>query len=329
MICTLLICCTDNSKDQLPDLHSHKNAKQFPSVDGFYFVGETELNPGVYQFDIETRKSKIFWNSRTEKVIDLAVSEDFKTAFFITATRFGLAGSFPFLEKARLYRINPEINKAEFVRDIGNIIQFYTYWTEEGNYSLTINYFDSKVNTYIIQNKQLYNQFGRILSDQFETSDLMISGYPILKSKDIRLTSYDGRYKIFNVSDSVFIRDNKTRIKIFVRETDQKLNGIEWIPDKSIVVFSTLKKAQEAVNISDMASLNLFDLNGKKLLKTFQGSALYRFAVTNEFLIFESGFQSSSRINILELSELGQYAVINIKGGCGLRNIPQNPYQYN
>lgn len=325
MISVLLVGCTDSSRDHLPDLNNHKNYKQFPSIDFFYFVGETELNPGVYLYDIKTRKSRIFWNSRTEKVIDLAVSEDFKTAFFITAIRFGVAGSFPFAEKTRLYRINPEINKAEFIRDLGNLIQFYTYWTDEGNYNLTINYFDSKVNTYVIQNKQLYNQFGRILSDQFETSDLMISGYPVLKLKDIRFNSYDGRYRLFSVSDSVFIRDNKTRMKIFVKETDQKISGIEWITEKSMVVFSTLQKDQ--AELSDFATLNVFDLKGQKLLKTFQGSALYRFAVTNEFLIFESGFQSNSGIIIIELSELDQYALINIKGGCGLRNIPQYPYQ--
>lgn len=327
LIFLFTLSCKNEQRDHLSDLHSHKNVKQFRSVDDFYFVGETELNPGIYIFNFMTKKSKLFWNSRTEKVIDLAAAEDFKTAFFITAIRYGFGGSFPFIEKARLYRINPEIKKAEFIRDIGNIIQLYSYWTPEGNYNLTVNYFDPKINTYVIQNVQLYNQFGRILSDHSETSDLIISGYPKLRLKEIPTSSYDGRYRIFSVSDSIFIRDNRNKAKIFVKESNHRINSIEWIHDKSFVVFTTLKSREDIVSTDDFATLNIFDLNQMKLIKSLRGSSSYRFAVTNEFLIFESGFQSNSTIKVLSLEELGQTFSINIRGGCGLRNIPQHPYQ--
>lgn len=326
MLTIILISCKDSSDDRLIELHHNKEIKHFPDVEEFYFVGATELNPGVYVHNLKSGKSKIFWNSRTETVIDFASDSYFKTAFFITAIRYGIAGSFPFVEKARLYRIDPEKRKAEFLKDIGNVIQIYSYWTDEGNFNLTINTFDPKVNTYVIQTKQVYNQFGRLLSDLSETSDLMISGYPVIKLKDLRTTSYDERFRLFNVSDSVFIRDTRTKEKIFVQQSNQKLTEIEWVMDKSLVIFSSVKPSQENVRTDFSASLNIFDFNKKEIIKTHLSSSLYRFAVTNDFLIFETGFQSNSKIHIIRLPGLEQYQIINIKGGCGLRGIPQNPY---
>ncbi len=325
LLALILISCKDSSNDKLHEL-LHKDVKRFPHVEEFYFVGATELNPGVYVHNFNTGKSKIFWNSRTETVVDFSLAEDFKTAFFVTAIRYGVAGSFPFVEKTRLYRIDPEKRKAEFVKDIGNVIQIYSYWSDEGNYNLTINLFDSKVNTYVIQTKRVYNQFGRLLSELSETSDLMISGYPVIKLKDIKYISYDERFRLFSTADSVFIRDTKTKEKIFVQQSDQKISEIEWVMDKSFVVFSSVKPKQENVRSDFLASLNIFDLNKKEIIQTHLSSSLYRFAVTNDFLIFETGFQSNSKIHIIKLPGLEQHQIISIKGGCGLRGIPQNPY---
>lgn len=296
-------------------------------LDDFYFVGATELNIGVYIYNFKKKKSAIFWNSRTEKVIDLIASEDYKSVFFITAIRYGFAGSFPFIEKARLYRIDVSAQKTEFLREIGNTIQINSYWTEEGNFNLTINTFDPKINTYVIQNNQLYNQFGKILIDQSETSDLFISGYPKIKMKDVKSISYDGRYKLLSVADSIFIRDMISKKKILLKETRHKINEVEWIPERSMIVFSTITNIENnQTEKTDPASLNIIDTNKMEVLKTFSGTSLYRFAITNDFLIFDSGFGINSKINIINLSDLVHYDLISIRGGCGLRNIPENPF---
>ena len=323
LICFVLVGCKDKTEEHFIDYNNHKSVKQFAAADEFYFVGETKLNPGVYRYNFAAKKSTLIWNSRTEKVIDLVSYEDMKTVFFITAVRYGLAGAFPFVENARLYRIDPETRKAEFLSDIGNAIQLYSYWSEEVNFNLLINSFDPKINTYVIQNKQLYNQFGRIMSDHSETSDLLISGYPIFKPKEIKSTSYNGQYKLFSISDSVFIRDLKNKSKSLVQATDHRINEIEWIPERSLMVFSTTGSTNtDKAAENDLASLNIFNTNEKSIVETFSGSSLYRFAITNEFLIFDSGFSRNSKIHIINLSDLSGYDVIKITGGCGLRNIP-------
>ncbi|MFO7524904.1 MAG: hypothetical protein R6W68_05585 [Ignavibacteriaceae bacterium] len=324
----LLVGCAENSNKSEIDLLNHKKElKQFPALDDFYFVGSTELHIGVYKYNFNKKKAAIFWNSRTEKVIDLVASEDYKSVFFITAIRYGFAGSFPFIEKARLYRIDVSVQKTEFIRDIGNAIQINTYWTEEGNYNLTINTFDPRVNSYVIQNNQLYNQFGKILIDQSETSDLFISGYPKIKMKDVKSASSDGRYKLLSVADSIFIRDFIDKKKIFIKETRHKINEVEWIPGRSMNIFSTIMKIENyQTEKTEPASLNIVDTNKMEMLKTFSGTSLYRFAITNDFLIFDSGFGINSKIYIINLSDLVQYDLISIRGGCGLRNIPENPF---
>lgn len=320
--------CAENSNKSEVDLNNHKKElKQFPLLDDFYFVGATELNIGVYIYNFKKKKSAIFWNSRTEKVIDLIASEDYKSVFFITAIRYGFAGSFPFIEKARLYRIDVSEKKMEFLREIGNAIQINSYWTEEGNFNLTINTFDPKINTYVIQNNQLYNQFGKILIDQSETSDLFISGYPKIIMKDVKSVSYDGRYKLLSVADSIFIRDMISKKKILLKETRHKINEVEWVPERLMIIFSTITNNENnQPEKTDPASLNIIETDKMEVLKTFSGTSLYRFAITNDFLIFDSGFGINSKINIINLSDLVHYDLINIRGGCGLRNIPENPF---
>ncbi|MCJ7555156.1 MAG: hypothetical protein MUO34_14890 [Ignavibacteriaceae bacterium] len=324
LFCFVLLSCADNAENHIPGNGNSENEKVFPSPETFYFVGNTELNPGVYKYNFSSKKSTIFWNSRSEKVIDLINSEDFKTTFFITAKRYGIAGSFPFVKKAKLYRIDAETKEISLIRDLGNAIQIYAFWSDEGNFNLTINSFDPKINTYIIQNKQLYNQFGKILTDQSETFDLLISGYPKFKLTETKSTFYNGRYKIFSVSDSIFVRDQKNKKKIFLKETDHKINEVEWIPGKSLFVYSTL--IEENKNSTETASLNIFNIKNEEILKTFSGLSLYRFAITSDFLIFDSGFKINSKIHIINLTDLHEYDKINIAGGCGLRNIPDNPF---
>jgi hypothetical protein len=326
----MLIACND---DQDKNLFSHTDAdskKTFSSPESFYFVGINKSNSSIYKYDFESRKSSVFWYSRKERVIDLIYTDDFETVFFIAARRFGYAAAFPFIEKANLYRIDPETQQVTLLKELGDAIQIYSFWSEEGNYNLIINSFDPKVNTYVIQNTLLYNRFGRILSDHTETSDLLISGYPAFERKETRTNSYDGRFRIFSVLDSVFIRDYKSKEKIFVINSDKKLNEVQWIPGRSLVVFSLINLNEKAeLNNDKISSLHVFDLHSGKILKTFDKPGLFRFALTNDFLIFDEGFARNSRINIIDLDHMKEYHQINIIGGCGLRNVPLNPFVKN
>lgn len=324
LLSLIIISCTDNKNEHLIGDGNHKSIKEFPSPEFFYFAGATELNPGVYKFNFEKKKSTLIWNSRTEKVIDLIASDDFEKVFFITAVGYGMAGSFPYINKARLYRIDPVTHKAEYLTTIGDVIQIYSYWSEEGNFNLFINSFDPRVNTYVIQNKQLYNQFGRILTDESETFDLLISGYPKFKFKEAKFNSYNGKFRLLNVADSIFVRSQKDKQRIFLQETDHRINDVEWISERSLLIYSTIIK--ENRKQTEVATLNIYNTETKEMLKNFTGLSLFRFAITNDFLIFDSGFGRNSKIYILNLNDLSEFFKINIAGGCGLRNIPENPF---
>lgn len=324
----LLISCSDDKPDQhMFDFKEKKDGSELPLADKFYFVGETELNPGVYRYNFKTKKSNLIWNSRTEKVIDLVSYSDLEKTFFITAFRYGMAGSFPFVEDAKLYRINPESGRGEFIKDLGDAIQIYCYWTDEANFNIVINSFDPKVNTYVIQNYQLYNEFGKLLSDRSETSDLFISGYPKFVMKEKTTDSPDNRFRVFNIGDSVFIRDKNTGTKNFIKLTNHSLNEVKWIEERSLVIFSTIDTSSpDKTRVPETGSLNIFDLSKMQLVSSDSGKSLYRFALTGEFLIFDSGLEWNSKIGIISLNNLEYYDTINIKGGCGLRNIPQIPF---
>lgn len=325
-----IIGCDHKSEQDFLELNSDKKIKRFASPPWFYFVGIHKTNSSIYKYNFEARKSELFWFSKNERVIDLAVGADFKTTFFVTARKYSLAGAFPFIDNARLYRIDPETEQITMLREIGDAIQIYSYWSDEGNFNLFINSFDTKENTYVIQNSQLYNRFGRILTDHKETSDLLISGYPAFKVKETRITSYDERYRIFEISDSVFIRDLKLKQKIFVKRIAFDINQVEWMPTRSLVVFNTIESERHGGHTDTrISSLNIFDFENKKLLKTFQKAGLYRFVVTNDFLIFDEGFTRNSYIQIIDLNNIKEYDRITISGGCGLRNIPLNPFEIN
>lgn len=327
LVSALFLSCGDKSNEHLFDFSNYVKKKKFTEAASFYFVGINESNSSIYKYNIEKKRASVFWYKRNQRVIDLAVDDDFKTAFFVAAQRFGLAGSFPFIDKAKLYRIDPETREVTMLKELGNLVQLYAYWSEEGNYNLIINSFDPKVNTYVIQNTLLYNKFGRLLSDHSETSDLLISGYPTFKLKELQTTSYNNRYRIYTLSDSIFIRNLISKEKIFIKETNHKLNDVEWISDKSLLVFSTIKSGNdENVKKDDPASLNIYDTSQRKIVKSISGSSLYRFTITSEFLIFDEGFERNSRIKILDLKNLKYFDTINIKGGCGLRNVPLNPF---
>lgn len=323
----LFLSCGEDKDEHLFEFDKKNGAKIFPSTGSFFFVGIHNSNSSIYKYNFGKKKSSLFWHDKKQRVIDLSVSDDFKTAFFVAVNRYGTAGSFTFIENANLYRIDPETEEITFLKDLGNLIQIYSYWSEEGNYNLITNAFDPKINTYVIQNTLLYNRFGRLLSDHSETSDLLISGYPIFKLKEIRNISYNKRYRIFNTADSLFIRNQISKEKDLIKITDHKINEVEWITDRSILVFTTVKSGADAKTTSKYnASLNIFDLNVKKNIKSFTGSSLYRFTITNDFLIFDEGFAGNSKIHIIDLNNLNEFDTIRIKGGCGLRNVPLNPF---
>lgn len=327
LISIIFISCDDQNEKLFEADKDELNNR--PVIERFYFVGLVNIKSGIYKYDLKAKKHSHFWSSRTERVIDLVYSDDYKTIFFVTGKNYGIAGAFPFIESARLYRLDPINGQVNFINNLGDAIQISSFW-EDDNFNLVMNSFDKKANTYIHQTKQRYSRFGKILSDETETSDLLISGYPKFIAGEIPFESLSGKYKVYNNADSIFIRNNDKKAKSFIKKSSLPITAIGWAEDRSFLILTFGSK------LSDMKSgaignsfLTIFDLKKKKVIKEFPGHGYKRFALTRNFLIFDDGFRRTSNIRILTLSDLKDYGKIVISGGCGLRNIPINPFEKN
>ncbi|KAB2849078.1 MAG: hypothetical protein F9K42_07885, partial [Ignavibacterium sp.] len=144
LIALLLLNCSDTDRGSLDEEILNKQIKEakLTEFNGFYFVGNYNGRPSLYRYDRKSDKIKIFWNSESERVINLITSPDYNSAFFITKQKQRLKSSQPAIERGRLYRINYELKKAEFITQLEDGIQIIAYWLDKDRFTLIINSID-------------------------------------------------------------------------------------------------------------------------------------------------------------------------------------------
>ena len=178
----------DGMQDEENLTNEIKNAT-ITDFTGFYFVGNYLGVPAIFRYDYATDKFKVFWSSKDERVIDLLISPDNKSGFFITKRKQRLKSSQPAIEKGRLYRIDFEVNKVESITRLEEGIQVIPFWTDNDRFTLIINSIDKTIASYVNKNTQVYNRFGKLLSDNTEIFDLTKDGYPITKQPSLNYKS--------------------------------------------------------------------------------------------------------------------------------------------
>ena len=82
----ILLSCGDVKDNNLADNNLKKEIEnaQVTAFSGFYFVGNYSGMPAIYMYDYSIDKYKVFWHSDRERVIDLLISPDKNSCFFIT-----------------------------------------------------------------------------------------------------------------------------------------------------------------------------------------------------------------------------------------------------
>ena len=290
---------------------------------GFYFVGNYIGVPAIFRYDYVKDKFKVFWSSNDERVIDLLISPDNKSAFFITKRKQRLKSSQPAIEKGRLYRIDFEINKVESITRLEEGIQVIPFWTDNDRFTLVINSIDKTIASYVNKNTQVYNRFGKLLSDNTEIFDLTKDGYPVTKYPSLNFKSPNNLFIVVEKNDSVQIRQLKSNKVIKTRFLDKKLLQIDWAENNKHVVLLMIPKLERPAEISDYQKslLAVFDLQLKKTVKMFYAEGFKHFVLIGDFLIFDSGIGRDSHIEVFNLSSLQKYKTIKVTGGCSLRNI--------
>lgn len=320
----IFLSCNDVNENNLDEDNLNKEIEnaQLSEFSGFYFVGNYAGKPSIYIYDHETDKSKIFWHSNDERVIDLLVSPDNTSGYFITKRKQRLKSSQPAIEKGRLYRIDFEIKKVESITQLEDGIQIIPFWMDNDRFTLVINSIDKTIASYVNKNTQVYNRFGKLLSDNTEVYDLTKDGYPITKPPTLNFKSPNELFTAAENNDSILIRQQKSKKEICT-ELSGKILKLAWAENNKHLIMLIKSKEQEklSTNNADKTLLAMFDLQKKKVVKKFDTVGSNGFVLIGDFLIFDKGFGKDSYIEIFKLESLSNYKTIKINGGCALRNI--------
>ncbi|HMN48079.1 MAG TPA: hypothetical protein PKD67_02995 [Ignavibacteriaceae bacterium] len=317
--------CTDKNSDSgnagLEEEIAKAKLTEFKEL---YFVGMHSGLPSIYRYDAKSGKTKVFWSSVDERVLELLVSEDRQTAYFITKRRQRLKSSKPAIERGELYRIDLNADKVEQITQLEDGIQMIPFWTDNDRFTLVINSIDKTIASYINKNTQVYNKFGKLLSDNNEIFDLIKDGYPVTKLPPLKFTSPNGMFNIIEKDDSIYIKQSNTNNTIKTTIVNKEIKEIGWAENnKQVILLLTNKGEVQSRSKNKITSaLVIFDLQKKKIAKTFDAEGYKRFVLIGDFLIFDNGFGRDSFIEVFNLSSLTESRKIKISGGCGLINIP-------
>jgi hypothetical protein len=288
-----------------------------------YFVATYSGIPSIFRYQVEKGKTKVFWSHKDEKVMQLLVSDDRQTAYFLTKHQQRLKSSKPAIERGHLYRIDMNIGKVESITQLDEGIQMIPFWTDDDRFTLVINSIDKTIASYINKNTQVYNKFGKLLSDNNETFDITKDGYPITKLPALKYSSSSGRFKLEQKGDTVLIHQSGSKNAIKSIFEKKELKQIGWAENNKqvVILFMENGESESLAQNKPSSLLIIFDLQKKKIVKSFDGQGYKRFVLIGDLLIFDDGFGRDSFIELFSLSSLSENKRIKISGGCSLKNI--------
>ncbi|MBK7379124.1 MAG: hypothetical protein IPJ03_08965 [Ignavibacteriales bacterium] len=334
-ILVLFIGCENDKENNIPvkektPVDSIKAKSLIDDYHQFYFVGMIDKVPGIFKYNFENHKTRIVWSKRKEKVIDLSYSHDRNTIFFLTAKEFGIEGTLPFVERVKAYQINTETGTITYVKEIGSGLQVFSRWEVENNYQVVLYSFDRAVSTYVNQNIFLFNSFGKAIMDEIITYDLTKDGYPkppkvvlnmISPSKKFKLVVAESDYNTF------ILKDIKTKKDHQVMITSQQISNVAWSSDSKLLFFSTVDISERNRTLKtknpETSQLVIYSTESKKILKQWNGGGLKRFFIEKNILFFDSGFSNEAELYLYNFKDGEFEETIKLKGGCGLKSVPE------
>lgn len=315
--------CTDKN-DKLADdsLKQEISKAKVTEFKELYFVGIYFGLPSIYKYDFIKDKIRVLWSHKSERVLDLLVSEDRQTAYFITKWKQRLKSSKPAIERGRLYRIDLNTDKVEPITRLEEGIQIIAFWTDNDRFTVVINSVDKTIASYINKNTQVYNRFGKLLSDNNEIFDLTKDGYPVTKLPALENTSPNRLFKIDEKNDTIIVHQSDIKNETKIEFQKKEIKQIGWAENNKQVIFLLMDKSELSSKEKITTWLVIFDLQKKTVVKVFESAGYKRFVLIGDLLIFDNDFGRDSFIELFNLSSLSEKRKIKISGGCGLKNIP-------
>lgn len=330
-LCILLLVvvssCTENKNDQNDSdiLNKAIASARIKTFNGFFFVAKYQSQASIFWFDSKSGKYKVFWSDEDEQVIDLLVSPDYSNAYFITKQLQKLKSSKPAIESGRLYRIDFETKKVQPIAKLEEGIQVSCFWIDNDRFTIIVNSIDKTIASYVNKSTQVYNKFGKLLSDNIEIFDLTRDGYPVIKYPELKTTSDNNLFTVSEKNDSIQIIQNSDS-KIFrTRFVNKKLKQIGWADNNKILVLLLIDEGnKEKIKNPVTSSLIVYNLQHKKVIKSFEGLGYKRFVLIGDFLIFDDIVGRDYLIKILDLNFTDKFVTVNPQSGCGLRSLNRN-----
>ncbi|MDP4194543.1 MAG: hypothetical protein Q8940_05820 [Bacteroidota bacterium] len=292
-----------------------------------FFVGSYKNKASVFYYDLKTSSVHLFWSNPKQLVVELSVSKDGKTAFFLSASEFGRETIFPYINNLKLYRINMAEMKVEKLCDLGNGLQLYSNWISPDLFRVIFNAFDKRKNTFVVQSKLSYNSNGKLLSNEKVVYDIEKEKYPVPSLLNTEYPSDNNKLNItFSTADdhNVLSLIDSLRNKKVIYSTHQNLNTAEWWGKGKYFIFSTYDFSRTNIqkrHNPETSKLFIYSIEDKKLICQWQGEGYKNFILRGDLLIFDDGFDSNSKIMIFNLKDNKMIDTIAMQGGCGIRNI--------
>lgn len=321
----VIISCGQNENEK-PDAGV---SREFNS---FVFVGMINNKPGLYKYSSVSNSYSEFWSNHEEEVVELSYSNNHSSAFFVTATKAGKEGIFPFIKNAKLYVIPDSSTQPKFIKAIGSGLQVFSRWESEIVFRIVTNSWDKKISTYINQTTTIFNIYGKVLQEETKTFDVTRDGYPRLPRTKPDSLSPSGKFQLsFNTAkaDSIILKKEKDKSRELVAIVDKPVNEISWSDSRKYFFVSTLdlllSNNSIFTNQPNTSSIYIYSIDQSKVVKEWTGGGYKNFFTINDFLIFDDGFGKKSSIYIYNFETGNLIKQIKIKNGCGLNEIPEVP----
>ncbi|GMR25058.1 MAG: hypothetical protein BMS9Abin39_0334 [Ignavibacteria bacterium] len=318
---TFISCEKESSGDEnLKDYRSTVEPTGQKDIEYFFFVGKTGRETGLYKYNLNKNKYKLFWSVPKETVVQLSYSDNLEYAFFITAKRLGTKRGVSFIRDIKLYRLDLQNSSVALIREIGDAVQLFADWLDN-NYKIQFTRFDMKIASRINKINQIYSPFGKLIKEDIEIFDFIKDGYPQFEIRRSSLISPSGNFGIAKTADSVFLSISGVEGKVFIDSTGRKINKVKWNSDESFVFF-TANSVDENKLKKMPSTIYVYDVVNQKIVKKWEGEYKMNFIIVNELLIFDTSFNNRSAIGVYDYRKNEDINIIKIRGSSGLFNIP-------
>ncbi len=322
--CCLLIfisCEKESSDDEnLKDCQSTVETTGSKNVEYFFFVGQAGGETGLYKYNLNDNEYELFWSATKENVVQLSYSDNLEYTFFITARRIGTKRGVSFIRRIKLYRLDLENSSVELIREIGDAVQMLANWFDN-NYRIQLTRFDMKIASRISKINQIYSPFGKLIREETEIFDFIKDGYPQFEIKRTSLISPSGNFGITQSADSVFLSIAGIEGKEFIDSIARKINKAKWNSDESYV-FITANSINDNKFKKIPSTIYVYDVVNQKIVKKWDSEDKMNLIIANELLIFDTSFKNQSAIGVFNYERNEDVSRIQIRGGCGIINIP-------